>query len=150
MGERSFIEKVGGYNVLTTTANYASPLQLALKRVMDILGGLVGGLIALVVIAVVGPKIKKESPGPILFTQERIGLNGKRFRIYKIRSMYLKADERKAELMKENRVSDGMMFKMDWDPRIIGNKIVDGKRSQASGRVFAMGAWTSGLSSITS
>lgn len=117
---------------------------------MDILGGLVGSLIALLVIAVVGPKIKRESPGPILFTQERIGLNGKRFRIYKIRSMYLKADERKAELMKENRVSDGMMFKMDWDPRIIGNKIVDGKRSQASGRVFAMGAWTSGLSSITS
>ncbi len=90
-------------------------------------GGLVGNLIALVVIAVVEPQIKKESLGPILFKQTRIGLNGKRFKIYKIRSMYLKADERKAELMKENRVSDGMMFKMDWDPRIIGNNVVDGK-----------------------
>ena len=81
-------------------ANYASPLQLALKRVMDIVGGLVGSLITLVVIAVVGPQIKRESPGPILFKQERIGLNGKRFRMLKIRSMYVNADERKAELMK--------------------------------------------------
>ena len=38
------------------------------------------------------------------------------------------AEERKAELMIQNRVSDGMMFKMDWDPRIIGNKIVNGKQ----------------------
>lgn len=80
------------------------------------------------VIAIVGPKIKKESPGPILFKQTRIGQNGKRFKFYKIRSMYMDAEDRKKELMKQNRVSDGMMFKMDFDPRIIGNKIVDGKQ----------------------
>ena len=45
----------------------------------------------------------------------------------KIRSMYVNADERKAELMKDNRISDAMMFKFDWDLRIIGNKIVNGK-----------------------
>ena len=94
---------------------------------MDIVGGLVGSLIALVVIAVVGPQIKKESPGPILFKQTRIGLNGKRFRMLKLRTMYVNVDERKAELMNNNRVSDGMIFKLDWDPRIVGNKIVDGK-----------------------
>ena len=38
--------------------------------------------------------------------------------------MYMDAEERKTELMKENRVSDGMMFKMDFDPRVIGNKIL--------------------------
>ena len=141
IGDKSFVEKVGGYNVLTTTKNYASPLQLAMKRAMDILGGLIGSLIALVVIAVVGPKIKKESPGPILFKQTRIGLNGKRFQIYKIRTMYLKADERKAELMKDNRVSDGMMFKLDWDPRIIGNKIVDGKQVTGIGERLRSGSW---------
>lgn len=141
LGDRSFIEKVGGYNVLTTTANYASPLQLALKRVMDIVGGVVGSLIALVVIAVVGPQIKKESPGPILFKQERIGLNGKRFRMLKLRSMYVNADERKAELMKENRISDGMMFKLDWDPRIIGNKIVNGKQVTGIGQRIRDGSW---------
>lgn len=96
---------------------------------MDIIGGLVGSLIDLVVIAVVGPQIKKESPGLILFRQERIGLNGKRFRMLKLRTMYVNADERNAELMKENRLSDGMMVKLDWDPRIIGNNVVDGKRS---------------------
>ena len=42
--------------------------------------------------------------------------------------MYLDAEERKKELMSQNRVSDGMMFKLDFDPRIIGNKIVDGKQ----------------------
>ena len=128
VGGKSFIEKVGGYNVLTTTANSASPLQLAVKRIMDILGGLVGSLFALILIAIIGPKIKKESPGPILFRQTRIGLNGKRFTFYKIRSMYMDAEERKKDLMSENRVQDGMMFKLDWDPRIIGNKIVDGKQ----------------------
>ncbi len=127
-GGKSFMEKVGGYNVLTMTANYANPYQLVLKRILDILGGLIGSLAALIVIAIIGPKIKKESPGPILFKQIRIGKNGKRFKFYKIRSMYMDAEDRKKELMANNRVSDGMMFKMDFDPRIIGNKIVDGKQ----------------------
>ena len=127
-GGKSFMEKVGGYNVLTMTANYAGPFQLILKRIMDILGGLIGSLFALILIAIIGPKIKKESPGPILFKQTRIGKNGKRFKFYKIRSMYMDAEERKQELMEQNRVADGMMFKLDWDPRIIGNKIVDGKQ----------------------
>ena len=141
IGSKSFIEKVGGYTVLTSAINYASPLQLAMKRALDIVGGLVGSLIAIVVIVVVGPQIKKESPGPILFKQTRIGLNGKRFKMLKIRSMYLDADERKAELMKDNRVSDGMMFKLDWDPRIIGNKIVDGKQVTGIGQRIRDGSW---------
>ena len=127
-GGTSFIEKVGGYDVLTTTANFASPFQLAIKRALDIVGGIIGSLAALVVIAIVGPMIKKESPGPILFKQTRIGKNGKRFTFYKIRSMYMDAEDRKKELLEQNRVSDGMMFKLDFDPRIIGNKIVDGKQ----------------------
>ncbi len=128
MGGKSFIEKVGGYNVLTMAANSASPGQLVLKRLLDILGGIVGSIAALILIAIIGPKIKKESPGPILFKQIRIGKNGKKFKFYKIRSMYMDAEDRKKELMAQNRVSDGMMFKLDFDPRIIGNKIVDGKQ----------------------
>ena len=128
VGGKSFMEKVGGYSVLTMTANYASPRQVLIKRFFDILGGIAGSIFALILIAIIGPKIKKESPGPILFKQTRIGQNGKRFKCYKIRSMYMDAEERKKELMAQNRVSDGMMFKLDWDPRIIGNKIVDGKQ----------------------
>ena len=75
-----------------------------------------------------GRRSKRKAPGPILFKQTRIGQNGKRFKFYKIRSMYLDAEDRKKELMAQNRVSDGMMFKLDFDPRIIGNKIVDGKQ----------------------
>ena len=128
IGGKSFMEKMGGYNVLTMTSNYASGLQLAMKRALDIAGGLVGSILALIVMAIVAPMIKKESPGPILFKQTRIGKNGKQFQFYKIRSMYMDAEERKQELMEQNRVGDGMMFKLDWDPRIIGNKIVDGKQ----------------------
>ena len=132
-GGKNFMEKVGGYNVLTMTANYASPMQMVIKRLFDIIGGLVGSIFALILMAIIGPIIKKESPGPILFKQTRIGQNGKRFKCYKIRSMYMDAEERKKELMDQNRVSDGMMFKLDWDPRIIGNKIVDGKQKTGIG-----------------
>ncbi len=50
------------------------------------------------------------------------------FTFYKIRSMHVDAEEKKQELLAQNRISDGMMFKMDFDPRIIGNKVVDGKQ----------------------
>ena len=74
------------------------------------------------------------SPGPIFFSQERIGKNGKKFKIYKFRSMYMDAEARKAELMKQNRVADGKMFKLDFDPRVIGNKILpDGTKKTGVG-----------------
>ena len=141
IGGKNFVEKFGGYSVLTSTANYATPMQLAVKRLMDIAGGLFGSIAALIIMAVVAPKIKKESPGPVLFKQTRIGLNGKKFKIYKIRTMYLDAEERKQELMDENRVSDGMMFKLDFDPRIIGNSIVDGKPVTGIGEKLRRGSW---------
>ena len=76
----------------------------------------------------VAPIIYIKSPGPIFFKQVRIGKNGKKFNIYKFRSMYMDAEERKKELMAQNDIKDGMMFKMDNDPRIIkgiGNFIRD-------------------------
>ena len=133
-GVKRFSEKIGGTTVLTTSINYATPLQNLIKRIIDFLGGLVGSLIALLLILIIGPMIKKASPGPILFRQERIGRNGKRFKIYKIRSMYMDAEERKKDLMEQNRVSDGMMFKLDFDPRIIGNVILpDGTKKTGIG-----------------
>ena len=128
IGGKSFIEKVGGYNVLTMTTNYASPPMLILKRTLDIIGGFFGSIAALILMAILGPKIKKESPGPILFKQTRIGQNGKRFTFYKIRSMYMDAEDKKQELLENNRYQDGRMFKLEFDPRIIGNKVVDGKQ----------------------
>ncbi|MBO5520123.1 MAG: sugar transferase, partial [Eubacterium sp.] len=131
---KQFVEKIGGTTVITTTINYASPTQLFIKRVMDIIGGLIGSVFALLIMAIVGSMIKSKSPGPILFKQTRVGQNGKHFQIYKLRSMYMDAEERKKELMKQNRVADGMMFKMDFDPRIIGNEILpDGTKKTGIG-----------------
>ena len=123
MGNNPFRNSIAGNTVLTSAVRYATPLEHAIKRSMDVIGGLVGSLIALVIILIVGPMIKRSSPGPVIYKQERIGRNGRKFRMYKIRSMYIDADERKKEFEDRNRNSDGMMFKLDFDPRIIGNTV---------------------------
>ncbi len=133
-GIKRFVENVGGTTVLTTSINYATPIQVLTKRLFDILGGIIGSLLTLLIILIVGPAIRRQSPGPVLYTQTRIGKNGKPFKLYKIRSMYMDADERKKEFMNQNRVKDGMMFKLDFDPRIIGNEILpDGTKKTGIG-----------------
>ena len=122
LGKKQFVERLGTYTVLTTSINSVSRRQIVLKRMLDILGGLAGCIITGILCIFVGPAIYIQSPGPIFFKQTRVGKNGKMFQMYKFRSMYMDAEERKAELMKENRVQDGMMFKLDFDPRIIGSK----------------------------
>ena len=125
--QRQEVEKIAGRTVLTIGMNMATPAQLLLKRSMDIVGGLVGCLITAVLTLFLGPIIYFQSPGPIFFAQTRVGKNGKLFKMYKFRSMYLDAEARKAELMAENRVDSGLMFKLDFDPRIIGSrKLPDG------------------------
>lgn len=111
------VETFAGYTVLTTSIRIASTRQLFIKRLMDIAGGLVGSIIAIIAMIFVTPIIKKQSPGPVFFSQTRVGKNGRKFKIYKFRSMYMDAEERKKELMAQNKMS-GLMFKMDNDPRI--------------------------------
>lgn len=123
-GKQQVVQKLGEYTVLTTSMKFASSFQLMLKRLMDIVGGLVGCLMTGVIFLIVAPIIYKASPGPIFFAQERVGRNGKTFKIYKFRSMYMDAEARKADLMKDNKLGDGKMFKLDFDPRVIGNKIL--------------------------
>jgi len=134
-GTKQLVEKVGNYAVLTTSMNYLTTKQAFLKRAVDIAGGLVGCLITAVLFVFVAPAIYINSPGPIFFVQERIGKNGKRFKMYKFRSMYLDAEERKKELLAQNRVNGGLMFKLDFDPRIIGNRIFpDGTKKTGIGQ----------------
>ena len=123
VGLKQLVGNVGGLAVITSTLNYMSRRQSFEKRLLDIIGGLVGCIFTGIVYLFVAPAIKRESPGPVFFTQTRVGKNGKQFKIYKFRSMYLDAEARKAELMSQNRIQDGMMFKMAFDPRIIGNRI---------------------------
>ncbi len=117
---REFTERYGAYQVLTTTMNSVTPMQAFLKRCMDILGGLVGSLITIILAILVGPFIFFKDPGPIFFKQTRIGLNGKKFKMIKFRSMYKDAEARKKELMAKNEMGDDLMFKMEDDPRILG------------------------------
>lgn len=119
------VKKLGKYKVISSGVKFATVGQLFLKRLMDIVGGLFGCIITGLLTIVIGPMIYSKSPGPIFFSQERIGKNGKKFRMYKFRSMYMDAEERKKELMAQNKVKDGMMFKMDDDPRIIGSEKKD-------------------------
>lgn len=101
-----------------TYANRVAPVgQLLLKRMLDVCGALVGCVILFLLTIIVGPLIKLESPGPVFFSQKRVGRNGRIFKMYKFRSMYADAEERKKELMKQNEMS-GLMFKMENDPRI--------------------------------
>jgi lipopolysaccharide/colanic/teichoic acid biosynthesis glycosyltransferase len=100
--------------------------QRTVKRVGDC-------LIAFVALIVFSPlflycylAVKREDGGPAIFKQERIGRFGKPFYIYKFRSMYMDAEERKKELMAQNEMQ-GLMFKMDNDPRIIGSEKGPGK-----------------------
>ena len=120
--QHQVIEDFAGVTVRTISMTMATPGQALFKRVLDILGGLVGCLITGLLTLVIGPMIYIQSPGPIFFKQTRVGKNGKKFQMYKFRSMYLDAEERKAELMAQNRVQGGLMFKLDYDPRIIGSE----------------------------
>lgn len=121
-----FMEVVGECNAITTTIKTASALEITLKRLMDIAGGLVGIVLTGIAYIFVAPAIKRESPGPVFFKQPRVGKNGRVFYIYKFRSMYMDAEERKAELMAQNEMQ-GLMFKMENDPRIIGSEKGPGK-----------------------
>lgn len=114
---RSKIDSFGNYSVVTYTRFQSSYKRLLIKRMMDIVGGLVGLLITLVFFPFVALAIRLDSPGPVMFSQIRIGRNGRRFKIYKFRSMYIDAEERKKELEKQNEMQ-GLMFKMENDPRI--------------------------------
>jgi len=123
VGVQQVVSKKGGMLLITSSRKFMSRGEAMAKRTMDILGGLVGCFFVGILYLWVAPKIKKESPGPVFFKQTRIGRNGRTFQIYKFRSMYLDAEERKKELMEKNNIKDGLMFKMDFDPRVIGNYI---------------------------
>jgi exopolysaccharide biosynthesis polyprenyl glycosylphosphotransferase len=116
--KKEIIEEFGQYKIVTSGLNVISARQLFVKRAIDICGSLVGLLITAICCLFVAPMIYIKSPGPIFYSQTRVGTNGRPFKIYKFRSMYPDAEKRKAELLAKNKM-DGLMFKMDNDPRII-------------------------------
>ena len=115
--EAKQVGELGNYRVLTYGTRIFTPAELFIKRAIDICGGLTGLLITGILSIFVVPAICLESPGPAIFKQIRVGKNGRKFAIYKFRSMYMDAEERKRELMEKNEMN-GLMFKIKDDPRI--------------------------------
>ena len=111
------IDKINDFTVVTTSISFMSFKQKFIKRLMDIIISIPGMIITGILFIILGPIIYIQSPGPVFFKQVRVGKNGRRFKIYKFRSMYMDAEERKKELMEQNKMQ-GLMFKMDDDPRI--------------------------------
>lgn len=118
-GRQQTVKKLFNSTVINSSITQRTNLQIFLKRALDILGGIVGSLITLMLTLIIGPVMYKKSPGPIFYKQERIGQNGRHFYMYKFRSMVMNADALKKDLMAQNRIKDGMMFKIKDDPRII-------------------------------
>ena len=87
------------------------------KRVLDIICSTIGLIILSPILLIVAILIKLESKGPVIFSQERVGLNGAKFKMYKFRSMVQNAEDLKEKLEKQNEMS-APMFKIKDDPRI--------------------------------
>ncbi|MCQ2516054.1 MAG: sugar transferase [Saccharofermentans sp.] len=111
------INQIGNYTVVTSTITRASMGELLIKRVFDIMCSIIGLAFTGIFAIILAPIIKIQAPGPVFFSQTRVGKNGKTFKMYKFRSMYMDAEERKKELMSQNEMN-GLMFKMKNDPRI--------------------------------
>ncbi|MHC9000329.1 sugar transferase [Enterococcus bulliens] len=105
-------------NIVDTKKLGNKRITFFVKRMIDIIGSIFGLAVATIIILVVAIAMKINEPkGPIFFSQKRVGKDGSIFKMYKIRSMCVDAEEKLAELMHQNEI-EGAMFKMKDDPRI--------------------------------
>lgn len=103
--------------MVTFYTTLMTPADAFLKRLVDILVSLVGLLITVMVYPWISWRIRRESPGSVIFKQVRVGENGRLFKCYKFRTMQLDADLKKMALASANQM-EGPIFKIDNDPRI--------------------------------
>ena len=115
---KPYTEDLGGLPVINIRyVPLSNTLNAVAKRAVDIFGSLCGLIVTSPLLLIVAILIRATSKGPIIFSQERIGQHNHAFKMYKFRSMYADAEERKKELMAQNEMN-GLMFKMENDPRI--------------------------------
>jgi exopolysaccharide biosynthesis polyprenyl glycosylphosphotransferase len=111
------VNDFGGIPVLGIRGATVSPVNRLLKRAFDLALGALISLLSLPLVAVAALAVRLESPGPAIFTQMRAGMNGRPFKIYKLRSMRVGAEEERKRLEALNEV-EGPMFKIRNDPRV--------------------------------
>ncbi|HBG76854.1 MAG TPA: sugar transferase, partial [Clostridiales bacterium] len=114
---KTLISYLGNLPMLSFRTVNLDENQKFIKRIVDIVGAIVGLAVTAVLFLIFGPAIKLESRGPVFYSQMRVGQNGRKFRLYKFRTMYADADEHKKELEDQN-IMKGAIFKVENDPRI--------------------------------
>jgi exopolysaccharide biosynthesis polyprenyl glycosylphosphotransferase len=107
-----------GQPLVTLTAPTLKGWQLVVKRAVDLVGAVIGLAVAAPIMGIVAIAVRLDSPGPVLFRQERLGQGGRRFKITKFRTMVLDADRKQGELRSRSLYHDGRLFKVPDDPRI--------------------------------
>jgi len=122
---RTPVDNIGGIPLVSLRESALTPSQRIVKRLFDIVVSC--GLIVLLapLMLVIALLIKLESPGPVIFAQERIGEHGRRFKMFKFRSMYIDADRRWREVAKRDTTTGKLIHKQQDDPRVtrVGRKL---------------------------
>ncbi|MBC8647385.1 MAG: sugar transferase, partial [Thermoanaerobaculia bacterium] len=114
---RPVLEELDGIPLLSFTTTPSNPMQLVVKRAIDLTLSLSLFLLTLPIQLIAALAIKLSSPGPIFFRQVRCGLNGRHFTLLKFRTMEAGAEERLSEISHLNEMS-GPVFKVSRDPRL--------------------------------
>ena len=117
-GHETQVRVIQGTTVMTICLPQYSPAAMLQKRVFDIVVSALAIVISSPIMVLVAIAIKLEDHGPALYTQERIGLRGKPFKIHKFRSMYVDADAKLAEVAAVNGQELGACVKIKNDPRV--------------------------------
>ena len=113
----SYVSSVGTFPLITYHTIALNSYEQAIKRLMDLVISIIATIVLSPVMLITAIAIKLDSPGPVIFKQDRVGQNGRTFNIYKFRSMCADAEDRKEELLEQNEM-DGFMFKIKNDPRV--------------------------------
>ncbi len=111
------VDQCQGIPFLTINSGRFDAAGLVYKRMLDLVGSLAGLVVLALLFPFIAAAVKLDSPGPVFFKQDRVGKNGRIFKLYKFRSMHTDAEERKRDLMAQNELS-GPIFKLSNDPRI--------------------------------
>ena len=112
-------EIFGSIPMIRIESSMLANWEYIFKRCLDFVGALIGLIVLSPMFIAIAIAIKTSSRGNVFYTQDRIGLQGQSFQMWKFRSMFMDAEHRQAELEHLNKSSDGVMFKIENDPRII-------------------------------
>ena len=117
LASRMVVQSVAGIPLIYVRRSGMDRIQRTLKRTMDVIGSAVGIVVFAPVLAIVAAWIKLDSPGPVFFTQLRVGRDARQFRLWKFRTMVSDAEERRNHLEHLSE-GPGLLFKLKEDPRV--------------------------------